>query len=523
MDNSLSFKSFDLFQVSIPVSYQKNYLYKTNLGATLTIISFIIISACFLYEISTILDKTSFTIVSSESQDSTAKIDFSFTPIMFQLLDLTWNPVEYDPRIFTVSGTYTEAMNQIIDGKSKRITKVRNIEFERCDKLKKEYKSLSEFIHYNLTNYMCIKPNQSLILYGTATDIYSGLKTFEIHVSKCNNITNHDCYNSDFIDDLIENRIFSVTYLGYSTNFTNIEHGKNVKYEIYTNFISLSKYLRKTIINSFSNCKLNLFDNFFVSYKTEVNFFSIKSSFEDFEFVNDTSNRGHLDGLVYFHFMYDGFIIDHTKNVKGVGSTLSYIAITFNTIVIIARFINDYYGRKILFSDIFKFMQKRNIKLQNIKNFKNKEMDASNNDLIFKSSNFANNIENENINNFNKKNILENSKIKSKKALLNSVIIKKNVSYFKYHHKDYLKFFIYPYFLIQKNKNLYSIKDEVCSIFSIENILEIIKAFDSINAIKTEFYEIVNENKLSIQNYYKIRYNDEDLNSQNMLRILINK
>ena len=525
MESVFSFKSLDLFQVSIPLSYQKNYLFKTNCGAILTIISFIIITSYILYEISALLDRTSFTIYSSEFQEPNGVIDFSFTPVMFQLLDMTWNPVEYDPRIFTISASYNEAMFEKVDGKQKRNTIIREIEFERCDKLKKEYKILSEFTQFNLTDYLCLKPNQSLILYGTSSNIYSNLKTFEIHVSKCNNLTNGNCYSSDFIDSLMEKRMFSVTYLGYSTNFSNSQKDKNVKYETYTNFINLSKQLRKIMIYQLSNCKLNLFDDFFVSYKTEINYFSARSIFENFEYIDESSTQSYLDGLIYFYFMYDGSLIVHTKNIKGIGPTLSYIAIVFDTIIIISRYINDYYGSKVLFCDIFKFLQKRNIKLQNINILKNKENDASNNELIIKSSSLINNIENENANNFNKKNILKkrNSKIKNKVALPKSIVNKKNASFYKYNHKDFLRFSICPYFVIQKNKNLYSIKEEICSVFSIESILEIIKVFESINAIKNEFYEKVNENKLIIQNYSRLRYNNEDLISQNLFKTLLNK
>ena len=54
MDNTLSFKNFDFFGVPIPISYKNNYLYKTNVGATLTIISSIIIIIYTLLQISTL-------------------------------------------------------------------------------------------------------------------------------------------------------------------------------------------------------------------------------------------------------------------------------------------------------------------------------------------------------------------------------------------------------------------------------------------------------------------------------------
>ena len=258
----LVLKIFIFFKVHIPISYENNYLYKTNIGAALTIISTIIIVSYILYHICILLDRSSYTIITSETQDLTGEIDLSNTPIMFQLLDKLWNPVDYDPKVFTFTVIYIEGIFQNIDGISKRITNLKNLEIERCDKLKKKYKALNEFSEYNLTKYMCIKPNQNLILFGIAKDIHSDLKSLKIKLSKCNNKTD-ECYSLDKINDLIKNRVFAITYLGYSTNFTNINNKKNVENKIYTNFINLSKYLRKTVINNFSKCKLNLFDNFF--------------------------------------------------------------------------------------------------------------------------------------------------------------------------------------------------------------------------------------------------------------------
>ena len=121
MNKTFNFKNFDLFGVPIPISYENNYLYKTKVGATLTIISFIIIVIYTLLQISTLLDRSSYTVSTSESQDLRGKIDLSSTPIMFQLLDLLWNPVEYDPKLFAFTVTYTETIFQIIDGEKKRI------------------------------------------------------------------------------------------------------------------------------------------------------------------------------------------------------------------------------------------------------------------------------------------------------------------------------------------------------------------------------------------------------------------
>ena len=514
MDATFSFKSFDLFRVAIPISYENNYLYKTNVGAALTIISSIIIIGYTFYHISSLLDRSSFTIITSETQDLKGKIDLSNTPIMFQLLDLLWNPVEYDPKLFTFTATYIEAIFHTINGEKKRITTLKNLEIERCDKLKKEFKALSEFSEYDLTKYMCIKPNQKLILYGTATDIHSDLKSLEIKLSKCNNQLNNNCYNLDEINKLIENRMFAFTYLGYTTNFSSINSDKNVENKIYTNFINLSKHFGKTLINNFSKCKLNLLDNFFLTYKTEINYFLNQETFQDYTFIENITN--YSNELVRFDIMYSGHLIEYTKNIKGIGETFSYIMAAFNTIIIIARIINDYYGNKILLSDLFLFLKSKNINMHNLNKYKsNKEIDMSKNELISKKP-----IDNYGVDGKGKS--IFNAKRSSKQSNQQSQIMKfkdkQKSNYLKLTKTDHWKFCIYPYFLIKRNKKLYSIKDEICSIFSIENILKTIKSLGLLHSLKSEFYDQAIENMI-VNSCSKVKgFNNEESKSKGKIK-----
>ena len=510
MDNSFSLKSFDFFGVPIPISYKNDYSYKTNVGAALSIISFLIILIYTLFEISTLLDRSSFTVITSESQDLEGKINLSYTPIMFQLLDLSWNSVEYDPKLFTFSATYTEVDFQSIDGVKKRIINIKNLEIERCDKLKKEFEALNEFSEYNLTKYMCIKPNQSLILYGSTSDVNKEVSSLSIQLSKCNNKST-ECYNVDKINNLINNRIFAFIYLGYTTNFTNIYKDKNIEYKIYTNFINLSKYLRKKIIYNFNICKLNLFDSFFVTHKTVINYFSQKDHIRDFAFIEDISR--YSDELIRFTIIYDSRLVEHTKSIKGIGQTLSYIMAVFNIVIIISRIVNDYYGNKILLSNLFQFLKNKNTNLYNFDKYKScKDSNISKNELISKTpanSNYK--LFGKNKFNFNsKKSSNQNNNPRLSIYKENQKAI--NIRYTK---KDYWKFFICPYCLIKKNQFLYDIKDEICTIFSFENILEAIKSLASLHSLKTEFNNRVIENKMIINNCSKNKvFNDTESKSK---------
>ena len=505
MDSAFDFKSFDLFGVSIPVSYENNYLYKTKVGATLTIISFIIIAVYTLLQISTLLDRSSYTVSTSESQDLRGEIDLSNTPIMFDLLDLYWNPVDYDPKLFTFSVIYTETTFRTINGERKRITINQELETERCDKLKKDFKVLDELSQFNLTKYWCIKPNQSLVIYGSASDIRNDMKSLSILVSRCNNETN-ECSDFDTINNILEKRIFAFIYLGYTTNFTNINNGKIVEYKTYMNYLYLSKHLHKEIIYDFSKCKLNLYDTFFITHKTEINYFSQNEYFRDYRFIEDSLN--YVGELIRFNVMYSGYLIEYSKTIKGIGPTFSYIMAVFNTVIIVVRIFNDYYGNKILLSDLFQLLKIKNISLHNLNKYKvSTENDISKKELISKM--YINNIygtEAKGKLNFNsKKSLKQNNNLKSS---VKSKDMEKIINC-RYSKNDYWKFYVYPYCLIKKNRQLHSIQDEICSIFSIENILETIKLLGSFNSLKNEFQEQAIQNEMIINNASRIkRFND---------------
>jgi len=62
-------KNFDLLHIPMSLSYKNEYFYKTNIGAALTIICFIIIICISSYEIKTLVDKTSFSLITSQYMD----------------------------------------------------------------------------------------------------------------------------------------------------------------------------------------------------------------------------------------------------------------------------------------------------------------------------------------------------------------------------------------------------------------------------------------------------------------------
>ena len=80
--------------------YNNEYFYTTNIGAALSIFCFIIIVCISSYEIKTLTDKTSFSIISNQYTDLSAIIDFSKTPLLFQLIDNAGQIMEINDKLY---------------------------------------------------------------------------------------------------------------------------------------------------------------------------------------------------------------------------------------------------------------------------------------------------------------------------------------------------------------------------------------------------------------------------------------
>ena len=498
MIDSTLIQKFDLFQVTIPISYKNSHTYQSKIGGILTIISFLIIIIYFFIKVSILFDRSSFVITTNEYHDLGGSINLTSTPILLQLLDKKGNSMDYDTKLFSFNVFYIQTIFENVNGVTKRKNEHSNVEVERCDKLKKFFPVLNDFPNFNLTQFMCIKPNenQNLILSGIADDLNSNYKSLEVKVNKCKG---SDCYNSKIIENIMDNSIFTVSYLGYTTNFTDINVKRNIVNKIYTRYITLSLNLIKKITYGFSKGKLNLYDNMITNNKIEFNYFTYK------DFVSDFFIRNSEDDDYYyadFYFNYNGHMVEHIKKVNGLGSIILDLCTVVNMVILIARIINNYYGNKILFSDIYFDFLMKNGRLRKLsRNLHKNEGSISIYELLNKSINKSiNNIivgninsNNNNVNNINLCNY--RNSFKGFNYLNDNKVNKKNYDY-TISRNGILKFYFYPYCLLKTNKKLYQIKEQVSIIFSIENFFDVLQISNSSRNILNEqiFKYISNEN-----------------------------
>ena len=500
-----TYNNFDLLRIPISLSYKNKYLYRTFIGASLTIIGIIIIVVYFTVKVIEVIKKKSFVIISNEFQNPKASINFTNIPILFALADNNGNPLELNPKIVDFSVVLSEYV-RIFDrnGNSHIIYLENQIEIDRCDNLNDSI-DFSYFDEYNLSFFKCIKPFQNLSINGTYGDIINGYKSLKINIKKCNNSI-EECYDSRYIESIISNSRFIIVYSGHKTNFYDKKE-KDIKKAVYSRSISLSPDFCKKVLYYMTLVKFKLYDNVLLDNKKEEIYFINRDMFYEFSPISNINlnNINEDNILAFFSFVYDGNMIEYTKRVEKLGEIISCIGNLFNIILTIFRIINNYFANKILFFDIFyrfffeeKFKKKENKNIQfdnsNLFLFTQKKVssikintktqDKSNNsNLNFNSYFDDKSIENKN--NLNNSNSPNRSGIK-KVLSFKTKNIEKDKNTFSKHSKLY---YLCPLCIIRNKKNLnhlIEIKKSICYSFSLESFNDFLKIKKSINIIKKE-------------------------------------
>ena len=504
------FRNFDLLHIPISLSYNNEYFYTTYIGAALSIFCFIIIVCIGSYEIKTLADKSSFSIISNQYTDLSEIIDFSKTPLLFQLIDNAGNIMEINDKLYEFKAYDMEWLVET-DENGKKKYKVINtkLEMDYCEIIYKDLfsKYLSTF---NLSQYFCIKSSQNITSYGYLGDMNNGYKGFRIYLNKCNGKNN--CYNDSYISQQLNNIKFRVSYLGLNINIFNLGE-KSIDYQMFSKACSVSTSLLKKFYFTFSIGRFNLFNNIFFRKKTEFNYIIGNSPIMDLDLDPSSTIDKNRYTLAYFSFNFDGNIIEIRKEVKRCFDTISIIGNAFNIILTLFKIINNYYSNKILFVDIFKsIFFNRELKnksfnkytsLNIIKNLRNNNQKLSKKNVLDLSDGIGFNNNNIFYNNNNSLKIQSNKNITSDKNNLKrgiSQLYTINDETITQHKLIY--FYLFPLWVLKKHKtfnNICLIKDRICSYFSVERLNELIRFKEHLDLkakkLKINSTELIKVNK----------------------------
>ena len=316
------FKHCDFFKIPTSLCYKREYYYATNVGAFLTIICFLVIASLATYEIRSLYEKSSFTIISNQYTDLNQKLDFSQTPLMFQLANDNGELIETDEKLFEFKAYDIQLIVTKDNNKKRNYTIInKRLELDKCDKVLANYSEYYE--NLNLSRYVCIKGGQNITSYGLIGDTINGFKGFRIYINRCNGKPN--CYNNSVIVNKLQNSKFIITYLSLKTNIYDLDKN-NLEYQIISKSCSISTN----------------------------NYITHQGQFLDTDLDPKSTLDANLYTLAYISFHYSGNILEITKEVRRLFDTISIIGNSFNIILTLFKIINNYYSNKVLFVDIFK-------------------------------------------------------------------------------------------------------------------------------------------------------------------------
>ena len=517
------FRRYDFLNVPTSLGYKKEYFYATNMGATLTIFFFLVMIILVSYQIIILYKKSSFTLIFNQYTDLLQTIDFSETPILFQMTNYNNKIMDFDKKLFelvayNMESTVTKYENGTINRKVKNTI----VELEKCDKI---YSNKTEYSELNLSNYFCIKPGQNMTAFGLLGDKINPYKGLRIYINRCKG---PDCYDDSEIEKQFHNSKFYLYYLSLSSNMLYLD-SDNIKFQLFTKFCSLSTNLLKKIVFTFDLGRFHLYNN--ILFKNNVSFdYLLGNEYSlDVDFDSTSTLQGDDNTIAYVSFHYGGKIVETRKEVLTIYESLTIIGNIFNIILTIFKVINSYYSNKILFVDIFsnifftkekqKLNFKNNLQLNNSINFNKKNSPNIKNNLN-DSGHIAFNNKNINI---NKNNSIKQISNKNIIATDKNPIPKRKSQVFLENKGNITKvnliyYYILPLWVIKRNKNLknfYFIKDRICQYFSIENFNELIrfKANLEDKAFKSKMENI---ECIKINNNYRKNSLDDNNNNKNV-------
>ena len=546
------FENLNIYGMPFSIRYKNKMTYTSKIGIILSIITILSISALIFYYFYQLITHSSFTVLLCNDKSKLHSINLSNIPIMFSFLDLNSNLFLINQDIFSLSvwmKNFSSIHNDfnVNQNNNNDITINNNnnyhihysrIELELCENsiYKTKYPDMKK---YDLSKFLCIKPNQKIELSGRHGDLIKGFKSLNIFFGYNenlvrNNLTNNLTLYKDF------NKVINGSYLSIIYLSDVIDHYsyKNPIYQDFRNEIfQISKFYFKSFVYFFSSLTY-MSDNgiFFNKYK---NFTSFIFDHLNLDFVekNNSESKMSFDNENYtiilkISYTCADYPITYYRHYLKIQNIFSNIGGCIDFVFIIFNYITIYFARKNLVVDITDNLvchfciDDCSKNLNKISKFINNE--NSNKDFLFNSTLHRRSLNLNNVHNYNlNKNINHNFSILNdntsnrinNRKISNSNIMRYNSKLTKFlNEKNYTPYqklkinyfdYLIPYFCLRKYKKydlLCAYTDIMYSYLSLEEILP------SIEKISKLFKEKKNDLllKTTIKNIFTYRKNEKE-------------
>ena len=430
------FNLINIYGISLPIFYKNRSVFTSQLGVILSIISFICIFVYSAILLSRLFLHSSFSILSENNYSGNHFINLTDIPFLFAIINLNGDFLipNNKYKISISKGSFKSLNDNIIE----------QIEFENCSNSNylNQYPNLLKF---PISNYLCIKPNQNLSIFGRHGDFLNGFENINIFVNEC--IDKNCTFDYDIN---INEYLLQIIYV------TNIIDHQNYKKPIQTQlreeniFIDTSHfkkylyYLNPIIYESNNGYLFNIYKRYFSFQFEKLNL----------EIINqdNKSSKSFLKGNNYTHLLQlaitcSDYPLKISRNYLKVLDVFSIIGGYIHFMFKIFQLITLYFSKKTLFNDIANYLLNKNNTELNPKKF-----NSSSSNGVFNTINPSTKF------NFNSS-FLANSNNK-KKIANGNIFVKINTKYFneKKNQENENKFkiscfdYIIPYFCIQKHK-----------------------------------------------------------------------
>ncbi len=206
MEKNNILSRIDIFRVPILLRFKKSQHFSSNTTKILSIIAIFIGFLYCIYSIYELFSYKSFKIVSN-SKLNYENIDLSNTPILIGVTTENGESIPLNSSI--IISSYLKIFKTKTNEDNKKIDLVEYIEIEM------EYCNISSYIQkykeiqkYNLSNYLCVKPNQNISLMGRHRDFINGYSTINFFLKKLideNDFLNNNFFSLIYLSEAIDN------------------------------------------------------------------------------------------------------------------------------------------------------------------------------------------------------------------------------------------------------------------------------------------------------------------------------
>ena len=343
--------SINIYGLQYSIHYKNRRTYISLLGIILSIFSILICVLLTYYYIHKFIFHSSFSILVSNERKISKSINLNNIPIMFGLINNNSSLIEINQNYFDIS-VWKQSLTPI--NNSEALISYSRLELEYCNEsiYKNKYPEMKK---YNLSKYLCIKPNQNLTIKGRYGDTINNYNSINIYFSVC--ITD-DCIKNNDLNELyniLYNSYFSMHYLydtidhyNYSSPFNKAFRNENFQ---------ISPIVFKKFLYYFSSIKYISDNGILFVKERKFKSYTFDHLYLDFVGRNNTDSTTSYDEknfskIIQISLSCADYSVIYRRNYLKITDIFSQIGGLIDFIFIVFNSIKIYFSRKSLIVDI---------------------------------------------------------------------------------------------------------------------------------------------------------------------------